>query len=171
MEPSELSTPYTLKVEHEELHGELKNAIASGGATGEAAKEVASVLHPHFVKEEEYAMPLLGLLYVLTKENTSSRGSQRRQTEPGLLNIEPQVREMAISMSDRLEEDLSNMLEEHKTIVATLDKLKAAAAAENKKEQAHFAEKLVLHAKTEEEVLYPAAILIGKYLKESHTSR
>jgi hypothetical protein len=30
---------------------------------------------------------------------------------------------------------------------------------------ARFAEKLMLHAKTEEEVLYPAAILVGEYLK------
>jgi hypothetical protein len=29
----------------------------------------------------------------------------------------------------------------------------------------HFAEKLKLHAKNEEEVLYPAAILVGEYLK------
>ena len=29
----------------------------------------------------------------------------------------------------------------------------------------HFAEKLTLHAQTEEEVLYPASILVGDYLK------
>jgi len=32
-------------------------------------------------------------------------------------------------------------------------------------EHARFAEKLMLHAQTEEEVLYPAAILVGEYLK------
>jgi hypothetical protein len=29
----------------------------------------------------------------------------------------------------------------------------------------HFAEKLRLHAETEEQVLYPAAILVGEYVK------
>jgi hypothetical protein len=29
-----------------------------------------------------------------------------------------------------------------------------------------FAEKLKLHAKTEEQILYPTAILIGEYLKQ-----
>jgi hypothetical protein len=40
-----------------------------------------------------------------------------------------------------------------------------AAKQENKSEYIHFAEKLKVHAQTEEEVLYPAAILVGKYLK------
>lgn len=32
-----------------------------------------------------------------------------------------------------------------------------------------FAEKLKLHAQTEEEVLYPAAILLGEHLKRTLT--
>ncbi|MND04072.1 hypothetical protein D3C83_241840 [compost metagenome] len=49
--------------------------------------------------------------------------------------------------------------------MTALKKLIAVAKKEKKLEHAHFAEKLMLHAKTEEEVLYPAAILIGEYLK------
>ena len=48
-------TPKSLKTEHEELHAELSRAEKAGGATGEAAKAVAASLHPHFLKEEEYA--------------------------------------------------------------------------------------------------------------------
>ena len=36
---------------------------------------------------------------------------------------------------------------------------------ENKMDYARFAEKLTLHAKTEEDVLYPASLLIGEYIK------
>jgi hemerythrin superfamily protein len=57
------------------------------------------------------------------------------------------------------------MLQEHKAIVVALDNLKTAAKEENKPEHAHFAVKLTLHAQNEEEVLYPAAILVGEYLK------
>ena len=57
------------------------------------------------------------------------------------------------------------MLAEHKDLVAALEKLIEAAVAEKKPEQAHFGEKLVLHAHTEEQVSYPTAILIGRYLK------
>jgi hypothetical protein len=40
-----------------------------------------------------------------------------------------------------------------------------AAKAENKPDYVHFAEKLMAHARTEEEVSYPTALLIGRYLK------
>ena len=43
----------------------------------------------------------------------------------------------------------------------------AAAQAENRPEFARFAEKLILHARTEEEVLYPAAILVGEWLQRT----
>jgi hypothetical protein len=56
-------------------------------------------------------------------------------------------------------------LEEHKAIVAALQKLIKAASQEKKIEHIHFAEKLMLHARNEEEVLYPTAILIGEYVK------
>jgi hypothetical protein len=52
------------------------------------------------------------------------------------------------------------MLSEHKSIVAELTRLIDAARAEGRPEVVHFAEKLKLHAQTEEDVLYPSAILI-----------
>lgn len=140
-------SPHSLKLEHEELHAELVRLTQGSGKTAEAAKTVAHILHPHFVKEEEYAMPPLGLLPLVAEGK-----------------ITPEMRE-AVKMTDRLKADLQEMLSEHKVIVEALENLKTAAKAEGKKDAAHFAEKLVLHAKTEEEVLYPASILVGEYLK------
>lgn len=140
--------PESLKHDHEELHAELEKAIRAGGQVGEAAKAVAEALHPHFVKEEEYAMPPLGILSAI---------SQGRVT--------PEMKDV-IPMTDRLKADLPHMLEEHKAIVASLKNLIDAARKENRMEHATFAEKLMLHAKNEEEVLYPAAILVGEYVKE-----
>lgn len=57
------------------------------------------------------------------------------------------------------------MLEEHKRIVAALKNLISTAEQDKKPEYARFAEKLMAHAQTEEEVSYPTAILIGEYLK------
>jgi hypothetical protein len=57
------------------------------------------------------------------------------------------------------------MLAEHKDIVAALETLVEAAAAESKPDQAHFAEELMAHARMEEEVSYPTALLIGRYVK------
>ena len=139
--------PGPLKLEHEELHAELVRATQAGGRVGEAAKGVAKVLHDHFVKEEEFALPPLGLLSSLARGKVDENmGSVLR-------------------MTNQLKAELPKMIEEHKAVVAELKNLIAAAEADNKLEHARFAEKLMLHAQTEEEVLYPASILIGEYLK------
>lgn len=143
----EFKIPQSLKAEHAELHQELAKAVGAGGNVAEAAKVVAELLHEHFVKEEEYALPPLGLLSPLAEGK-----------------VTPEMRKF-IAMSNKLKADLPHMLQEHKAIVAALNKLVAAAKQENKPEHAHFAEKLILHAQNEEEVLYPAAILVGEYLK------
>ena len=139
--------PESLKLEHEELHADLVRATRAGGETGEAAKDVAKVLHDHFVKEEEFALPPIGLLAAL------ARGE-----------IDEQMRAV-LAMTDRLKAELPEMLREHEAVVAALKKLTAAANKEKLPEHARFAEKLMLHAQTEEDVLYPAAILVGEYLK------
>jgi hemerythrin superfamily protein len=139
--------PRPLKLEHEELHAELVKATQAGGRVGDAAKAVAKVLHEHFVKEEEFALPPLGLLSALARDQ-----------------VDEDARTV-LSMTDRLKSELPRMLEEHKAVVAALKTLIAAAEAEKKPEHARFAQKLMLHAQTEEEVLYPAAILLGEYLK------
>jgi hypothetical protein len=139
--------PTPLKLEHEELHGELVRATKAGGKTAEAAKAVAKVLHDHFVKEEEFALPPVGLLSVLAQGK-----------------VDEEMRSV-LAMTDRLKAELPDMLREHKAVVTALRKLMTAAKKEKKPEHARFAEKLILHAKTEEEVLYPAAVLVGEYLK------
>ncbi|MGB7571783.1 MAG: hemerythrin domain-containing protein [Methanothrix sp.] len=141
-----LKTPLSLKAEHDELHAQLGRAIEAGGATGEAAAKVAKALHPHFLKEEEYALPPLGLLPALAEGR-----------------ILPEM-EAAVAMTYRLKADLGQMLLEHKEIVAALKVLMEAANSDGNESASHFAEKLMLHAQTEEEVLYPASILVGEYL-------
>jgi hypothetical protein len=139
--------PKPLKAEHDELHAELVRATKAGGRTSDAAKTVARLLHPHFVKEEEYALPPLALLVPLAEG----------KFEAGMAEV--------LKMTDRLKPDMPTMLAEHKEIVGALGKLVEAAKAEGKPEIVHFAEKLILHARTEEQVLYPAAILVGELVR------
>ena len=145
--------PKPLTIEHKELHEKLGEVIQEGGKIGEAAKAVAEVLHPHFIKEEKYALPPLGVLRSLAK------GKAQTQT---------QTKEI-LRMSDELKKDLPTMLKEHKEVVAKLKTLIAEALKEERQDVILFAEKLILHAETEEEVLYPAAILVGDYLKRANT--
>lgn len=133
-----MKIPKSLTEEHKDLHKELSALINQGGLTGKLAQEVADLLHPHFVIEEKLAMPLLGLLEPLSK------GKKITETKN------------AITKSRELEKRLSQMLAEHQKIITALNRLEKAAP--------DFAKKLKLHAQNEEKVLYPAAILIGRYL-------
>jgi len=139
--------PESLKIEHEALHAELVRATTLPEAVGEAARAVAQALHAHFEKEEEYALPPLGLLTSLA----------RGEITPRMADV--------VAMTDRLEADLPHMLQEHQAIVSALEKLILAAKAANEPDVLRFVDKLLLHAQTEEEVSYPTSILIGKYLK------
>ncbi len=145
--------PSPMKIEHDELHADLVKATKAGGQTAEAAKAVAKILHNHFVKEEEYALPPLGLLTALSEG----------RFEPGMAEV--------LKMTDKLEAELPTMLSEHKDIVAALEKLIEAAKAENKSDIVHFSEKLMLHAQIEEQVSYPTSLLIGRYVKSTLATR
>jgi hypothetical protein len=57
------------------------------------------------------------------------------------------------------------MLEEHKQIRAAVEKLRLAARAEQAMKYEQLAEQLALHARTEEEILYPAAVLVGDIIR------
>ena len=57
------------------------------------------------------------------------------------------------------------MLDEHSLIVAALRELMRTAQDEGYAGYADVARKMILHAQTEEEIFYPASILIGKYLR------
>jgi hypothetical protein len=143
----DFTIPHTMELEHEELHKELRKGTREGGETGEAAKKLAKILHPHFVKEEDFALPPLGLLPLLSKGR-----------------VTPDMKDILL-MTDKLKTELNQMLKEHKQILNALKKLVVAAKKERKLEYLRFADRLTTHAKAEEELYYPAAILVGEYVK------
>ena len=102
---SMLVAPESIRIEHEAIHSALVEATRTPGATGVAAKELAAVLHPHFVREEEIALPPLGLLALLAAGRT------------------PEGMADALVMSDTLRKEMPPMLEEHKAIHAAVEKL------------------------------------------------
>jgi hypothetical protein len=139
--------PESLRVEHEAIHEELVRATKAPGSVGAAARELASVLHAHFVREEEIALPPLGLLAPL------GRGE-----------FEPEMRAV-LSMTDSLRAELPRMLEEHEAIRAAAIQLGDAARTEGNTAVARLAEQLGLHAQSEEELFYPAALLVGELVR------
>lgn len=139
--------PELLTLEHQELHETLARAGREPGSVGAAARRVAELLHPHFVKEEQFALPPLSLLQRLARGEVTAEMKD------------------VLPLTERLERELPRMLEEHKGIVNALDGLVAAARSAGKLEYAEFALDLIRHAQTEEQLLYPAAILAGRYVR------
>jgi hypothetical protein len=144
---SVITIPQSLQAEHEEIHEALVAATRAPGRIGAAAKELAAVLDPHFERENQIALPPLGLLAPLAAGET------------------PAGVQDALTMSDALRKELPRMLEEHKRIRAATEKLRTAAREEKASDHERFAEALAAHAQTEEEILYPAAILVGDVIR------
>jgi iron-sulfur cluster repair protein YtfE (RIC family) len=143
-----IDIPSTLRAEHEEIHNQLIAATRLSGKTGEAARALAEVLHPHFVREEQIALPPLGLLQSLASGQFTAE----------MTNVLP--------MTDSLRAELPRMLEEHKTIGAATRRLRDAAAQEGDRKTSALAEQLLMHAQSEEQVTYPAAIMVGEVVRK-----
>ena len=143
----DLKIPPSLKHEHGELRASLDLAAKALGKSGEAAREVARLMAPHFKKEEDYALPPLDALTTLAG---------------GAVPAEAQA---LIEKADRLRVELAEMLKEHEAIAKALEKLYDTATADAQPELARFARKLLLHAQMEEQIYYPASLVIGDYLK------
>ena len=139
--------PTVLKMEHEAMQEDLARASRAGGQTEKAAWQVSRVLFPHVYREEEFAIPPLFLIARLA----------RGEFTPDMESI--------LAKTEVMKAELPRMLAEHKAIVSALRKLLQAATAEGHAGFADFAQKLILHAQMEEEVLYPASILVGEYVK------
>jgi hypothetical protein len=132
-----LRVPQSIQAEHTEIHEALVDLTRAPGSVGVAAKGLAAALEPHFKREEEIALPPLGLLAPLAEGKA------------------PDGMREAAAMAETLREEMPRMLREHSEIRAAIERLERAARDVQHAEGVAFTEKLALHARTEEEVLYP----------------
>ena len=139
--------PQSLRAEHQAIHDELDGATLLPGPVGTAARELTRVLHPHFVREDEIALPPLGLLAPLA----------RGEFTPEMLAVLP--------LTDALRAELPRMLEEHEAIRAATLRLAEVARAAGNERVVRLAATLAQHALSEEELFYPAAVLVGDLVR------
>ena len=144
-----IEIPESIQQEHEAIHSALVAATSVPGRVGAEAATLAAVLHPHFVREEEIALPPLGLLAPLSAGETLPEATLSA----------------AIEMTDALRAEMPRMLQEHVRIREAVANLRAAAEAVGAEAQVELADELALHARSEEQVLYPAALLVGDLLR------
>ena len=142
-----LQVPESLTEEHHELFHELRELASEKNETGEAVRDLLAVLEPHFEKEEESAMPLLGALGLLSEGRALPNPAE------------------AMSLHAKFSSDHLHMLKEHSQIKELVERARATALKDGKAHVAAVMDELEHHAKIEEEVLYPAALLVGAFAK------
>ena len=135
-----------MEEEHEELHRELRRITKMRGKIGGAAMRVAEVLHPHFERENELALPVIGVARELVEGKSS----------PDFPN--------ALELANKFKDEYQNMIQEHVEIVKALDELEKVARRAKKQAVIRFTRKLKAHARTEEDLTYPAVLMTGKLL-------
>jgi len=144
-----IGIPEAMMEQHEELHNELRKAIKMPGAVGKAARHVAEALHPHFERENEIPLPVIGIARELAEGKSSPDFPK------------------ALELAEKFKADYEKMLQEHLEIVKALDELEKTAKKAKKKAVVEFARKLKAHARTEEDLTYPAVLMAGKLLKQT----
>jgi hypothetical protein len=142
-----LQIPASIRAEHHEIHQALEAATKAPGEVGVAARALARVLDPHFVREEQIALPPLGLLAPLA----------RGERSPAMRAVLP--------LTDSLRAELPRMLREHQTIHAATVHLQQVARERRNLPAQRVAEQLLLHAQSEEQMMYPAALLVGDFVR------
>jgi hypothetical protein len=144
----QVQIPKSIHDEHEAIQADLLALCLKGSAVGKSARALASVLEPHFEREEQIALPPLGVLQSLATTTGVS---------PSALSIVP--------LSDSLRAELPVMLHDHRVVGAALLHLAAIGNALGDREVVALTRRLQQHARSEEEVLYPAAILAGEVVR------
>ncbi len=140
-----LAAPASVNKDHQELQRLLVSVQHLSGKTGAVAEGLADPLQAHMEKEENLALPLLGILAELVE---------------GKLTMGQAFR--AARLYSKMKEEYPGMLRGHREIRKQLSRLKKIGADEGHLTAVRFAEALEQHSQQEEEVLYPAALLAGK---------
>ena len=141
-----LGTPSTLLFEHDEARAGLIRARLEGGQIAKAAERVAQLCLPHFEYEEKNVFPALALLPYL------ARGTLR----PEMMTVLPLISDFNAKY-DELGAD-------HQSILAAIVELLQVAHKQENREFAKLAFSLRAHEWIEDEVIYPAVVLVGKCL-------
>jgi hypothetical protein len=139
--------PEPLRMDQDELCRAVERAATAGGKTEVAARNLLKVLQPHLLKEETDLLQTLGLLIPISRGEINS------------------IMRQVPARTDHLKARMFEIVREHAEIIEAAHELLRVARTERKLALVTFAEHLMLRAWTDEVVFYPAAILVGEYLK------
>ena len=148
-----LEAPLALRLEHKSLREAVNRAMEDKEGVGDAARAIDALLSSHFKHEEDLAFRPLGLLRGVAKDASSADIAS------------------AIAMTVKIEKDLPQLLDEHRAILEASKRLGDVARRERKPQFLDLADRLWLHTRVAEEVLYPSAILLGEHLRVTQEAK
>jgi len=138
-----LKVPQSLREEHEAFIEGLKSYSTGNGETASAVRELLGLLEPHIEKENEFVLPLLGVLR-------------------GLAAGKPVENPRAVMRAyEKCARQYVNMFAEHSPIRQSIKETRRLAKEQGQDGVVDILDALAHHSRVEEEVLYPAALLVG----------
>lgn len=149
--PDKTEVPSSIKKTHATLLDQIHEMTLYKDSSSIVAIKLEVLMQHHFKEEEDFILPPLGLLPLL------AAGQLPAPSKELLLfceNIKPQLTHMSV---------------EHQLIKAYIEELKQTCLEENRPAIIAFEKEVIKHAVSEEEVFFPAAILVGEYLKLKST--
>ena len=140
--------PNELRADHVRIQQRLRDLSLRADPVGKAAKQVLVLLVPHDQREEEFVLPLVGLLEQVAADR-----------------IRPDMA-LAIPMADKLKAEKDRLSDEHTAVIDALLVLRSASLRSHEPKVTQFAEDIASDEVNDGQVVYPAAILVGKYIRD-----
>ncbi len=132
----DLKITQTIEESHKEIFADLHQAILEGGKVGDAARSLKKIKEPHCLREElSDRSPLVSPFGIIVNQ------------------VDYDTDEATV-MVDTLRSEILQMVDEHKAIIAAIDRLADAARQEGKDKFLDLAEKMIMHIEEEEELYY-----------------
>ena len=135
--------PGSLIKQHEYLLLKARSFLVINDSIG---KQLYEAIEYHFSEEEQYLFPVLGILPELAAGNL------------------PAKTDSIIAFSEKFKTNSAKLLAEHQMITKLISEYRLIST-QNDTALLNFEEELLEHARVEEEIYFPAAVVIGDYLK------
>jgi hemerythrin-like domain-containing protein len=138
-----LKVPESLKEEHEAFIDGLRSHSTGKDQTGAAIRQLR-LLEPHVEKEDRLVLPLLGAL-------SDMAAAQPLENPTAVMRA-----------YEKYAAQYPRMFAEHLPIRQAIKRARRLAKKGGHGDVVDFLDALAHHSRVEEEVLYPAALLVGK---------
>jgi hypothetical protein len=144
-----LTVPQSIRFEHAAIIERLTKEAARAGPTGVVAQKALIFIEDHFAREEEFVFPPLGLLDEIAEGQLPDDATKK----------------LAIKMAERTKASKDRLHEDHVQIDSLMNELRESATKVRELDLVAFASSVAAHNLSEAEVMRPAAIVIGDYLR------